>query len=101
MPSSIILDGVFTEPQFCTDILNLWITNFVSSIVLYMLPLTSVLFFVSWIATVNKTGSTSGALGDSLYLCVTIISRLKCSPRSALTKAFFLEIIEALILFRD
>ena len=59
------------------------------------------LFCVSEIATRNDTSSTSDVLGDSLDICGTIISSLKCSPRIPLTKLLFSAIIEALFFLRN
>ena len=66
-----------------------------------MLTLSSVLFCIYGIATGNETGIPSDVLGDPLALCETIISSLNCSPRSPLTKMFFLVIIEALIIYTN
>ena len=98
---SIILDGGLPAPQFWTVIFCWWITIFFISTVIYMLPLTSVLFCVSRVVTGNDTGSPSDVLGDYLALYVTIVSILNCSPRSTLTKAFYLVIIEDLIFCKN
>ena len=76
------------------------ITVLSSSTVLSILPLTSVLFFVSGIVTLNETGNPSGDLVTSLDLCGTIISRLNCYPRITLNKELFSVIIEALFFCR-
>ena len=62
-----------------------------------MLPLTSLLFCVSGIATNNETGIPSGVLGASLILCGSIISSLNCSPSIRPNDALFLVIIDTLI----
>ena len=96
MPSYIIFDSGLPIPQIWPDIWNWRINAFLSSIVLSIMTLTSVLFCVYGIVTGNGTGSTSGVLGTSFALCVTIIYRLNFSPQIPLTKALLLVIIEAL-----
>ena len=66
-----------------------------------MLPLLSVLFDVSDIATVNETGIPFDVLVASLSLFGTIISRLNCTPRIPLAKALLSVIIEAFINFSN
>ena len=66
-----------------------------------MIPLSSVLFLASGIATGNETVSPSDVLGASLDLCGTIISSFNFSHSSPLTKALLSAIIEALIFFRN
>ena len=66
-----------------------------------IMPLTSMLFSLSGIVTVDETVSTSDFLGSSLDLCGTIINILNFSPRSPLTKALFLVIIEVWIICRN
>ena len=58
-----------------------------------MLPLTSVLFCVSGITTVNETGIPADVLGANLALCATILYSLNCSTRSPLIKELLLVII--------
>ena len=98
---SVILDDCLPSLQCWPGIWHWWITAFFSSTVLYMLPLHSVWIFVSRIATGNETGSTSDIFVASPDLCETIVSRFNCSPRIPLTKAFFLVIIETLIVYRN
>ena len=66
-----------------------------------MIPMTSVLFFISGIANGNANGSPYDVLGASLDLCGTTISILNCYPRNKMTKELFLVIIEALIVCRN
>ena len=68
---------------------------------LSVLPLSSLLYFLSCISTHNKTGDPSGVLGASLALCITIIYILNCVPGSPINKALFLVIIISLIVFRN
>ena len=86
MPSSLILDILLPAPQYYPGIWRWWIAIFFGSIFLSMLPLTSVLFCVYRIVTGNETGIASDALGDSLYICGTIISILNWYPISPLNK---------------
>ena len=55
-----------------------------------MLPLSSVIFCVSGIATGSKTGSFSDVLGDYVDNCGTTIYISSFSPRIPLTEAFFI-----------
>ena len=101
LPSSIILDGNLPVPQFWRWIRCWWINVFFSSTLLFLLPISSIFFCFPWIETGNETGSPSDVLGYSLDLCRTIISILNFSPRSPLSKAFFLVTIEALFVCRN
>ena len=67
----------------------------------YKLCLSPLYFYFYGIVTGNETGSPSGVLVASFDLCGTIIYSLNCSPRSPLTKAFFLVIIEAIIFLQE
>ena len=66
---------------------------------IFLLLLYFVLYFFPWIENGNETGIPSDVLVYSLSLCGTIISSLKCSPRSPITKALFSVTIEALIVY--
>ena len=100
-PSSVIFDGYLPATQCCPGIWRWCINAFFSSTLLFLLLLSFIFSCFTWIENGNETGSPSGVLVASLYLCVTIISRLNLSPRIPLTKSLFLVLIEALIVFRD
>ena len=97
MPYSVVSDCVLPVTQFWPGIWHWWITGFFRFTMLSILPLSYMLFCVSRIVTGKKTGSSSDILGACLVICGTIISRLNCYPRTPLTKALFLVIIEAWI----
>ena len=99
--SSVILDDGLPEPRCWLGIWRWWITIFFSSNVLYIMPLTSVLFCVYGITTGNESVSPSGVWGASLSLCGTIIFRLNFYPRSPLIKLLFLVIIGTLFFCRN
>ena len=95
--SSEVFDGDLPAPQCWPGIWCWWITVFFSFPLLFLLTLSFMLSFFTWIKTGNETGSPYDAMFDSLDLCVTIIYSLNCSPRSPLTKVLFSVMIEALI----
>ena len=64
-PYSVILDSVLPAPQCWPGIWRWWITPIFSSILISILPLSSILFCVSGIEAVNENGSLSDVLGDS------------------------------------
>ena len=89
LPSSRIFDCGFPAPHCWHGICHLWITVFFSSTVLSLMPLSYMLFCVSWIMTGNETGSPIDFLGAYLDICGTITSSLNYSPRSPLNKSYF------------
>ena len=66
-----------------------------------MLPLFSVLFCVSGIATSNENRRPSNVSVDYFNICGDIKSILNNSPRIPLIKVLFLVIIDALIICRN
>ena len=76
MPSYVILDCFLPAHHFWSGIWCWCIIVFFRSTVLSMMSLSSMLFCVPSIVSINETGSPSEVLFAPLYLCVTIISRL-------------------------
>ena len=101
MPSFTILDDGLPTHQFFPGSYLWCVTTFLGSTILSMLPLYYLLFSVSRIATGNDTGSSYDFFSLYLALLGTIISILKFSPRSPLTKVLLLFIIEYLIVCRN
>ena len=101
LTSSVILDGDLPAPQCWPGIWRWCITVFFIYTLLLLLILSFIFYCFPWIETGNETGSPSDVLGDPLTLCGTIISSLKCSPRSPLTKEFLSVTIEDLIVCRN
>ena len=89
----------------CTSVLAWDLTLvdylFLSSTLLSKLPLSSVLFYVSGIVTINETVIPYDFLVASLYFCGNIISSLNFSPRCPLTETLFSVIIEAFIVCKN
>ena len=66
LPSSLILDSDMTAPQCWPVIWCWWIAVFFSSTLIFLLPLSLMLYCFPWIETGNENGITSDVLGASL-----------------------------------
>ena len=97
MPYSVVSDSGLPAPQWWPGIWRCWVTVFFISPMLSTLRLSSVLFCVSGITTVNENVIPSDVLVSSLSPCGTIIYILNWSPSIPLTKLLFSFIIKALI----
>ena len=100
-PSSAILDSDLPTPNCWSGICRWCITAFFSYNLIFLLPLSFMFYFFSWVNTGNKNGSPSNVLSTSLDIFGTIISSLKCSPRSPLTKSLFSFMMESLIVCKN